>query len=64
VNRQFEDRIRDLCALAITTRRDDERELILSELQAALHAHVERLKRSVIQKLVTQKDLRSERRAS
>jgi hypothetical protein len=64
VNRQFENRIRELCALAIATRRDDERELILSELQAALHAHAECLKRSAIQKLVSQKDLRSERGAS
>jgi len=35
---------------------DDERELILSELKAALHEHAERLKKMAVQKLVTQEE--------
>jgi hypothetical protein len=53
VNRRLEDRIRELCALAILARHDDERELILAELKAALHEHAERLKKTAVQKLVT-----------
>jgi hypothetical protein len=34
-------------------RHDDERELILAELKAALHEHAERLKKTAVQKLVT-----------
>jgi hypothetical protein len=37
-------------------RRDDERELILAELKAALHEHIERLKKTAVQKLVTQEE--------
>jgi hypothetical protein len=37
-------------------RRDDERELILSALKAALHEHAEQLKKTAVQKLVTQEE--------
>jgi len=56
VNRRLEDRIRKLCALATVARHDDERELILAELKAALHEHAERLKKTAVQKLVTQEE--------
>jgi len=49
----LEDRIRNLCALATVVRRDDERELILLELKAALHEHAVRLKKTAVEKLVT-----------
>jgi hypothetical protein len=42
VNRRLSDRIRKLCALAVAADRDDERELILAELQSALHEHNKR----------------------
>ena len=56
MNRRLEDRIRKLCALATVARHDDERELILAELKAALHEHAERLKKTAVQKLVTQEE--------
>jgi hypothetical protein len=37
-------------------RHDDERELILGELKAALHEHAERLKKTAVQKLVMQEE--------
>jgi hypothetical protein len=43
-------------------RHDDERELILGELKAALHEHAERLKKTAVQKLVTQENAPPERR--
>jgi hypothetical protein len=39
VNRRLEDRVRELCALAVVARRDDERNIILAELRSALHEH-------------------------
>lgn len=56
MNRRLEDRIRELCALATVARHDDERELILSALKAALHEHAERLKKTAVQKLVTHEE--------
>lgn len=56
MNRRLEDRIRKLCALAVVTRHDDERELLLTELKAALREHAERLKKTAVQKLVTQEE--------
>ena len=56
MNRRLADRIRELCALATVARWDDERELILSELKATLHEHAERLKKTAVQKLVTQEE--------
>ena len=56
MNRRLEDRIRKLCALAVVTRHDDERELLLTELKAALHEHAERLKKTAVEKLVTQEE--------
>ena len=63
VNRRLEDRIRELCALAVVTRQDDERELILAELMGALREHNQRLKRKAALKLVEQVDGFQERRA-
>src|ERR1700755_535434 len=54
VNSRLGDRIRELCALATVVWHDDQRELILVELKAALHEHAERLKKTAVQKLVTQ----------
>jgi hypothetical protein len=45
VKRRLADQIRELCALAVTARHDDEREIILAELRSALEEHVRRLKR-------------------
>ena len=63
MNRRLEDRIRELCALAVVTRRDDERKLILAELSGALHDHNQRLKIKAALKLVEQIDGFEERRA-
>ena len=52
VNRRIEDRIRELCSLAIASKRDDERESLLEELTAALREHAQRLKKIAVVKLV------------
>jgi hypothetical protein len=64
VNRRLADRIRELCALAVVARHDDERDLILAELRSALHEHSERLKKTAVLKLVEHEDDRQERRAA
>lgn len=61
--RRLEDRIRELCALAVGARRDDERELILAEFRCALREQNQRLKKNAIRKLVEQVDGFQERRA-
>ena len=62
MNRRLEDRIRDLCALAVAASDDDERELILADLMAALREHNHRLKIKASLKLVEQIDGFQERR--
>jgi hypothetical protein len=64
VNRRLADQIRELCALAISTRHDDEREMILAELRSALHEHTARLKRKAVLKLVEREDGFEERRTA
>jgi hypothetical protein len=64
VNRRLEDRIRELCALAVAACHDDERDLILAELRSALHEHTGRLKRKAALKLVEHQDGFQERRAA
>jgi hypothetical protein len=64
VNRRLQDRIRELCALAVAARHDDERDSILAELRSALHEHTDRLKRKAVLKLVEHEDGFEERRAA
>jgi hypothetical protein len=63
VNRRLEDRIRQLCALAVEERPKDEHQLILAELRAALREINDRVKKNAILKLVEQLDGFQERRA-
>ena len=61
--RRLEDRIRELCAMAVTAE-EPELERILSELQSALREHTERLRRLAAAKLTTlDENARRERRA-
>ena len=64
MNRRLEDRIRALCAIAIACKRDDERELVLAELTAALREHAERLKKIAVVKLVKKNEGFQERRSA
>lgn len=61
--RRLEDRIRELCALAV--RAEEPRlEIILSELQSALREHTERLRRLAAAKLtMLDENVQQERRA-
>jgi alkylhydroperoxidase/carboxymuconolactone decarboxylase family protein YurZ len=63
LNRRLEDRIRELCALAIMASRDDERRII-AQLRSALKEHMGRLKRKAALKLVEHEDGFQERRAA
>ena len=63
MNRRLQDRIRELCALAVACH-DDERDLILAELRSALHEHTARLKRKAVLKLVEHEDGFEERRTA
>ena len=61
--RRLEDRIRELCALAVAAE-DPELEVVLAELQAALRQHTERLRRMAAAKLtMLDEDVQEERRA-
>jgi hypothetical protein len=61
--RRLEDRIRELCAMAVKAE-GPELELILSELQSALREHTERLRRLAAAKLTTlDENIQQERRA-
>ena len=61
--RRLEDRIRELCATAVTAE-EPELEIILSQLQSALREHTERLRRLAAAKLTTlDEDIQQERRA-
>ena len=61
--RRLEDRIRELCALAVAAE-DPELEMVLAELQAALRQHTERLRRMAAAKLtMLDEDVQEERRA-
>ena len=61
--RRLEDRIRELCALAVTAE-EPELEIVLSELQSALREHTERLRRLAAAKLTTlDENVQQERRA-
>ena len=64
VNRRLQDRIRELCALAVACHDDDERDSILAELRSALHEHTARLKRKAVLKLVEHEDGFEERRTA
>lgn len=64
VNRRLADRIRELCALAVAARHEDEREIILAELSSALHEHVPRPKRKAVLNLVEHADGFEERRTA
>ena len=64
MNRRLQDRIYELCALAVAARHDDEREIILAELRSALREHTARLKRKAALKLVEHEDGFEERRAA
>lgn len=64
MNRRLEDRIRELCALAIASNRDDERELLLAELTATLREHAERLKKIAVEKLVKKNEGSQDRRSA
>jgi hypothetical protein len=61
--RRLEDRIRELCAMAVTAEQP-ELEIILAELQSALREHTERLRRLAAAKLTTlDENVQQERRA-
>jgi hypothetical protein len=61
--RRLEDRIRELCALAVSAE-EPELEIVLAELQAALREHTERLRRLAAAKLTTlDENAQQERRA-
>ena len=61
--RRLEDRIRELCAMAVTAEAP-ELEIILSELQSALREHTERLRKLAAAKLTTlDENVQQERRA-
>jgi hypothetical protein len=61
--RRLEDRIRELCAMAVTAE-EPELKIILSDLQSALREHTERLRRLAAAKLTTlDENARRERRA-
>jgi hypothetical protein len=61
--RRLEDRIRELCALAVAAE-DPELEIVLAQLQAALREHTERLRRMAAAKLtMLDEDVQEERRA-
>jgi hypothetical protein len=64
VNRRLEDRIRELCAAAVAARHDHEREIILTELRAALRQHTARFKRKAALKLVEHEHGFEERRTA
>ncbi len=64
VNRRLEDQIRDLCALAVVVRHDDERELVLAELRSALSKHTERMKQTAVLNLVEHEEGFPERRSA
>jgi hypothetical protein len=63
VNRRLEDRIRQLCALAVEERPKEDHELVLAELRAALREVNDRAKKNAVLKLVEQLDGFRERRA-
>jgi hypothetical protein len=61
--RRLEDRIRELCAQAVSAE-EPELEIVLAELQAALREHTERLRRLAAAKLTTlDENAQPERRA-
>jgi hypothetical protein len=61
--RRLEDRIRELCAMAVTAEQP-ELEIILAELQSALREHTERLRRLAAAKLtMLDENVQQERRA-
>jgi len=64
VNRRLQDRIRELCALALACHDDDERDSILAELRSALREHTARIKRNAVLKLVEHEDGFEERRTA
>ena len=65
VNRRLQDRIRELCALAVACHDDgEERDSILAELRSALHEHTARIKRKAVLKLVEHEDGFEERRTA
>jgi hypothetical protein len=64
VNSRLEDRIRELCALAIVSNRDDQRALVLAELTAALREHAKQLKKIAVVKLVKKDEGFQDRRCT
>ena len=61
--RRLEDRIRELCAMAVRAE-EPELEIVLSELRSALREHTERLRRLAAAKLTTlDENVQQERRA-
>jgi hypothetical protein len=60
----LEDRIRELCALAVATQEEEGRKLILAELRGALRQHNQRFKIKAALKLVEQVDGFQERRSA
>jgi hypothetical protein len=63
VKRRLEDRIRELCALAVAAQEENERKLTLAELRGALREHNQRFKIKAALKLMDQIDGFQERRA-
>jgi hypothetical protein len=47
-SRRLEDRIRELCAKATTTKDQQELEIILTELRSAMHEALQRVRRRAI----------------
>jgi hypothetical protein len=64
LNRRLEDRVRELCAAAVSGRNDEnEQRRSLQKLKAALQAHTQHLKRVAALKLVEKEDGFQERDA-
>ena len=61
-SRRLEDRIRQLCARAVTAQ-GSELDRTLVDLQSALHEHIERLRRMTATKLVGDGGERKQRRS-
>ena len=63
-SRRLDDRIRELCARLVASTEHHDVEAILSELKAALHESIERLRKRVAAALSGHRDFQDRRKAS
>jgi len=57
----FDDRIRELCAKALSTKEPDELTAVLSELQSAMHERIAALRKQAATALGSQRDSKGKR---